>query len=101
MTQERAGGRISSFKLHVYYNVVKKKKKSWEDMSFSNSRVVIPVENKIISLERRAGAYLIFIRNTHIPWSMRLGVAVLSSTNCCTALELRDTKIPAKQKHLI
>lgn len=59
-------------------------------MSFSNSRVVIPVENKIISLERRAGAYLIFIRNTHTPWSMRLGVAVLSSTNCCTALELRD-----------
>lgn len=70
-------------------------------MSFSNSRVVIPVENKLISLERRAGAYLIFIRNTHTPWSMRLGVAVLSSTNCCTALELRDTKLPAKQKHLI
>lgn len=69
-------------------------------MSFSNSRVVIPVENKIISLERRAGAYLIFIRNTHTAWSMRLGVAVLSSTNCA-ALELRDTKIPAKQKHLI
>lgn len=36
-------------------------------MSFSNSRVVIPVENKIISLERRAGACLIFIRITAPP----------------------------------
>lgn len=65
MTQERTGGLISSFKLHVYYKVVKKK--SCEDMSFSNSHVVIRVENKIISLERRAWAYLIFIRNTRLP----------------------------------
>lgn len=60
-------------------------------MSFSNSRVVIPVENKIISLERRAGACLISIRNTRTARSVRLGVAVGSILNCCTALELRET----------
>lgn len=35
------------------------------------------VENKIISLKRRAGTCFIFIRHTHSVWSVRLGVAVV------------------------